>query len=155
MATKELFTWIMECAAQITRLPVHELYKGNRQRHVSMVRRAACTVAIEHGFGYAEIGRLLGGMDHSTICYYVDQAKIAEQESKAFRHLMASIRKGVAEGPPAPRLKVVPKEVVDRNMRKPEPRVEPPCMYDVITNSRIERGSIQLARAVRREGGHR
>ena len=49
-----------------------ELIAPGRRQHVSVPRQAFMAAAIGAGFSYPQVGRFLGGRDHSTIIHGVE-----------------------------------------------------------------------------------
>jgi len=66
--------WILEAVAKVTHCKVRDLRGRERHRWIVMRRRFACQKLWEAGYGFSDIGRILGGRNHTTIMYYLGRA---------------------------------------------------------------------------------
>jgi chromosomal replication initiator protein len=88
---------ILEAVAQVTNIPVEALTSKRREKQVAYARHLAMYLLrdVAHQ-SYAQIGRLLGGRDHTTVLHgYRRIAKLVEIEPDTRRDLM-EIRAAIA-----------------------------------------------------------
>ena len=68
-------------AARLFSLKSSEITGRSRQAYVARARFALCAALRERGASYPQIGKWLGGRDHSTIIHAVERARyIAERD---------------------------------------------------------------------------
>lgn len=81
-------------AACLSGLPLGELLGQRRGKDVARVRFAVMLVARDLNYSLTDIGRRLGGRDHTTALHGVKRAgELLEGEDVTFAHLVASLRK--------------------------------------------------------------
>lgn len=82
----------IEAAALIWKVPVKTITGKGRFKGIIHPRFAASLAAVEMGATYSKTGRMMGGRDHSTIVYAVDQAREMEKRDPRFAAAMARLR---------------------------------------------------------------
>lgn len=71
-------------AARVFELKSSEITGPSRQAYVVRARFALCAALRERGASYPQIGKWLGGRDHSTIIHAVDRAHYIAERDKHF-----------------------------------------------------------------------
>lgn len=67
--------------------------RGGRERRLVAARQAVAWALYEAGYGVIEIGKLMDGRDHSTICYATKQAELRACENVDYALKLAALRK--------------------------------------------------------------
>ncbi|WP_425230228.1 helix-turn-helix domain-containing protein [Sphingomonas sp.] len=78
-------------------LTVRELLGAGRAAHLVCARSAVALVAREQGLSVPQIGRALGGRDHTTIVHALRRAATLTAADPAFRLLCDRLRAGIEE----------------------------------------------------------
>lgn len=76
-------------------VPYSEIVGPNRSRFVSKARMTAAMVLHKRGMSLSQIGRHLGGRDHSTIIYSLDRVRYMmdkDPEYRSFIEEMTSLK---------------------------------------------------------------
>ena len=85
-------------AACLSGLPLGVLLGQRRGKDVARVRFAVMLVARDLNYSLPDIGRRLGGRDHTTVLHGVRRAvELLEGEDVTFAHLVASLRKAAKD----------------------------------------------------------
>ena len=156
MTNKVAVHSVVQCASNITRIPVEEFYLDNRRRYVAFARFAVFAVCSEQGHGMNEIARRMNGRDHTSIIHGVRRAEEFERTKAPFRLLMAALREGVARigNAPRPRLVPAPRQIVEK-MTRPAPAPHNKTGEELQAERNMIYGSRNLAIAVMSAGGYR
>lgn len=81
---------VARAASSITKIPLDTLLHGRRGKYHCRVRAAVYHICMPY-YSYAQIGRVFGGRDHSTIIYGCDVAAGLLEASNTYRDLVESI----------------------------------------------------------------
>lgn len=156
MQTKVAVHQVVQCAANITLIPVEMFYSHSRLRHISLARFAIFAVSNELGHGMKEIGRRMNNRDHTSVMHGIRRAAEFEQTKPSFRMLIEALRQAVAQisNTPRPRLVPVSKPLIEKFLKKPAP-VSDKTKEELKVERRMIAGSNKLARAVQIAGGYR
>ena len=74
---------LIDETARIFSLKSAEITGPSRQSYVARARFALCAALRERGASYPQIGKWLGGRDHTTIIHAVERARyIAERDQR-------------------------------------------------------------------------
>ena len=87
-------------ASSLTGYTPQSIIGKSRMRVVVRVRFAVYLVAHEIGHSYPNIGKYIGGRDHSTVIYGVQQARLIAERDAKFAKLIADLRSRMADGEP-------------------------------------------------------
>ena len=91
-------TRLVREAARLSHLSLAALLSSRRDRDVARVRFAVMLVARDLNYSLPDIGRRLGGRDHTTVLHGVRRAvELLEGEDVTFAHLVASLRKAAKD----------------------------------------------------------
>lgn len=117
-----------------------------RARYTTEARFAAAYLLSRlSGLSMVAIGKLLGGRDHTTICYSVERATLRVQENGKFREAVDAIEylaRGTSGKIAAPEPAKKPREIASRNPVDDPPEVK-------AMRADVERGTKKFLRAVR------
>lgn len=89
---RALIARLVDRAAESTDIPKAELVGLSRQRDAAWTRFAIMAVAREHGKPYAQIGRVLGDRDHTSVIHGIARAYEIEATDPDFAELMRLLR---------------------------------------------------------------
>lgn len=103
-------TDIITLACRMSRISALMITGANRNRSVLLVRYAISAVARENGHSYPQIGKMLGGRDHSTIINGVKQSAIYIEHDPEFASFVDRLRSAAAET--APYFNAVPEHLI-------------------------------------------
>lgn len=146
---------LLNIASQASRLSVKTIVGRSRYERHKNVRFAVALIARDFGHSYPQIGRRLGGRDHSTIINAVEKAKIYYERCDKFATLVDTIRAKADEIepfekltpeqvdfiPPAPpKRKFQLRPIINRQEKEPDEAVK--------FHLAIERGTDALAAAI-------
>ena len=98
---------LLNIASQTSRLSVKTITGKSRYELHKNVRFAVAMIARDFGHSYSQIGRRLGGRDHTTIINAVKKAKIYYERCDEFAKLVDTIRAKADEIDPFEKLKPV------------------------------------------------
>jgi hypothetical protein len=83
---------LIAIASALSRVRAVDIKGPRRNRVFVRVRQAVCYVAQKQGVhSYPQIGRALGGRDHSTVIHGARQAEIIAQRDPEYRKFLADI----------------------------------------------------------------
>jgi chromosomal replication initiator protein len=68
--------------------------RGGRSQRITQARQAVAWALREAGYTVVEIGDLMGGRDHTTICYATKQADLRARENVDYALKLAALRGG-------------------------------------------------------------
>lgn len=111
-------TDIITLASRMSGISTLMLTGTNRNRDVVRIRHAICQVARENGHSFPKIGKMLGGRDHSTVIYALEQVSIHAERKPDYAQFIADLRTAAEET--APFIEVVPEELIPED--RPLPR---------------------------------
>lgn len=83
---------IIQSAATIWGVRASDIYGPARFQRFTRPRMAACTVSVEAGLAYAEVGGFLGS-DHTTIIHAQRKAAILAERDPDYREKLAMLRR--------------------------------------------------------------
>jgi hypothetical protein len=152
---------IIRVAAQMSHISEDKITGPDRHRSIVRVRQACYVVARRSGHSYPQIGRLIGGRDHSSVLHGIDTAAaIAERDDEYSAFIDALDYQSLNVVPFAP----VPAAVANAVPDKVEPEAHSPFLAPVDDDdpeipeeldgahrfhASIALGSIKLAEALR------
>ena len=93
---RALIRRLAELAAELTGATFDDIM-FNRKWQFAWTRFAVMQVAREHGKSTSQIGRVLGGLDHSTVITGSRRALVFEAEDPDYARLMALLRAEAVE----------------------------------------------------------
>ena len=86
------FAWLLSAVSGVTDIPEAEILSQRRAQGLVRARMIVAHVAHEYlGYSYPEIGRALGGRDHTTILHNGRQAAIALTTEQKFADDLADV----------------------------------------------------------------
>jgi chromosomal replication initiation ATPase DnaA len=88
---------LAERASEITAIPLADVLGDGRTRNLAWTRFAVILVASENGKTSPQIGRVLGGRDHSTIIAGYRRAQHLAVSDPYFACLLALLRQEAAQ----------------------------------------------------------
>lgn len=83
---------IVSCAAQAFRIEAHHIMNGDRSDLHCRPRFAVCLIAHDLGYSHPQIGRALGGRDHTSIINACKRARVFAAEDPEYLELLEEVR---------------------------------------------------------------
>lgn len=137
---------IVEAVSEVTDVPVAEMLAEARSHHLLALRWVVSRIARDDGYSLNEIGRAIGGRDHTTVLSGILTAGQHIKAATPRGRLMADVERQAVDklnGGAWSRLIVVPPD--DKPVEAPPPaRHEKPAIPEKIDT----RAAIRLARSL-------